>query len=321
MKCLVNFITRRNNGNISRKPKEIDADSIRIGRATDQEIFLNDLRIAYQHAEIILLDDAYFIKSHAVSGIKVANAITSSVLLLPGVVVQIGNHELKVIEHPDYDLAVDIEQVSTSDTQNETLKLESKLDLNHTKLNKRQLSWIGFAIIFILFFVFPLASSLFQPVKDIAKAVAIIPSDAAWKSGSIASVHHFFKNDCRTCHTDAFRQVKDSACSSCHKDTQQHAADELMVDKNVNHIACQGCHKEHNGADGMLMDSSNHFCRDCHSNLQASLGTKTDLLDVSDFGSDHGEFRPAILCGKSGREIISRIAMDKNPQEKSTLLF
>ena len=73
MKCLVNFITRRKNGNISTKSKEIEASSLRIGRATDQEIFLSDLRIAYNHAEIVLLDGDYFIKSHALSGIKVNN--------------------------------------------------------------------------------------------------------------------------------------------------------------------------------------------------------------------------------------------------------
>ncbi len=323
MKCLVNYITRRKNGNISTKSKEVDANSIGIGRATDQEIFLSDLRIAYKHAEIVLLEGKYYIKSLALSGIRLNNAITSSVLLTPGVVVQIGNYELKVIEKPGYDLVVELEQVTTSEVLNDQIKLESKLDLNQTKLNKRLLSWIGFATIFVLFFILPLSSSLFQPIKDISSKIPLIPTDAAWKSGSMASVHHFFKNDCRSCHQDAFVQVKDEACTSCHKDTHIHANDNLMVNQNLNNIACQDCHKEHNGTDGMIMPSSNNFCSDCHADLKETLADKTKLLDASDFGDDHPEFRASIPYSKFGKKRFSRISMDNTEKlkEKNAVVF
>ncbi len=323
MKCLVNFITRRKNGNISTKTKEIEADTIGIGRATDQEIFLSDLRIAYKHARIVLFDDEYFIKSRALSGIKVDNSITSSVKLEIGVKVLIGNYQLTVIENSQYDLAVEIEQVSTTDTQDEELKIESKLDLNHTKLNKRTLSWIGFSIVFILFFIIPLLTSLFEPAKEISKKIPVIPSDISWKSGSLASVHHFFKDDCKTCHEKAFIQVEDQSCTQCHKDTHEHAADDLMVTENVNEIQCQNCHKEHNGKEGMIMASTDNFCSDCHINLKDTLGDQTQLLDVSDFGNDHPEFRVSIPVIKFGQQTVNRISLTDTEKlkEKNALIF
>ena len=83
---------------------------------------------------------------------------------------------------------------------------------------------------------------------------------------------------------------------------------------------CSSCHVEHNSR-AKIVPTSQEMCADCHKNLDKSLpGTK--LLNVSDFGSDHPEFRPSIITLPDfTKPKFTRISLDDNPKGFSGLKF
>lgn len=325
MRCFVNYISRRKKGVFSLKTEELDCPVIRIGRATNQEIFLSDIRVAYQHAEIIKGEDGlFYIHSLALPGIKVNQLATKSAQLTPGLVIHIGGYQLTVLPPSgDFDLEIEAEQLKLEASLDKKLLEEAKIDLSKSALNKRLWSWGAFLIILLLFFLIPLSGSLIKPVKSVLSAIPGIPSDNVWSTGELDSAHHFFKDDCRKCHQTPFISVKDTACVECHSKTHKHAKDKDMLASGTNETQCQKCHKEHNGPSNNIL-KSDKFCTDCHSDISDSLGNETELHDVSDFGTEHPEFRPTIMqLDAEGVTKFKRISLDDTAalKENHTLIF
>lgn len=327
MRTQINLVSRRKKGGVSKKTQVLDQAIIKIGRGTDQAISLADLKVAYEHAYIFQGEDgAFYVEAKALSGIRFNRKPASSERLSPGDTIGIGGYELTVQAATDeFDLILDVEQVETDDRTEAWLLEDAKINLEKAGLRKRFWSWVLFAGILVLFLVVPMVASFVKPVQQALNSVPFLPSDSVWGTGELDSAHHFFKEDCKFCHKKPFIRVEDEACSGCHKHTHQHADPKFNAIETLNEARCASCHEEHNGSSGHLITRDDALCSDCHSKLQQLVGsnTKTQLIDVSDFGDDHPEFKPSIPVIEAGKDKLLRIDLSDNDnlKEHNTLLF
>ncbi|HET9679829.1 MAG TPA: FHA domain-containing protein, partial [Gammaproteobacteria bacterium] len=83
MRCLLRRLTRTKAGSAFRDTV-VEADTLTIGRATNQQIFLPDLRVALEHAVLHALPDGRFsIKSKTVAGLHVNGHLVQAQIVKP----------------------------------------------------------------------------------------------------------------------------------------------------------------------------------------------------------------------------------------------
>ncbi|MFV1995149.1 MAG: trigger factor, partial [Verrucomicrobiales bacterium] len=120
---------------------------------------------------------------------------------------------------------VEITEVESGSDQSKSGFGDTDFNLSDTWLGRRRLSWILFILILTTALIVPLVGNLVPGLQTTLRSMPL-PDDGQWEAGTLQSAHHFFGEDCSTCHTDAFRQVKDEACESCHARTPLHAEPE-----------------------------------------------------------------------------------------------
>lgn len=167
-------------------------------------------------------------------------------------------------------------------------------------------------------------------------ARAMAAPDHAWDSGPVSRVHANIAASCTACHRNPFEAVDDSTCLDCHRGIKDHARPADLVNAAgpgtpIERISaavgeqlglapgrCGSCHREHNGNED-LVRVHQAFCGDCHRTLTASLPS-TRLLNATDFGVDHPQFRPTIPH-PAGLDETRRVSLDEAPRETSGLKF
>jgi hypothetical protein len=153
-------------------------------------------------------------------------------------------------------------------------------------------SWtltLGVAAIFLL----PMGTFLAPSVRKLLRSTPLVPSDALWSAGPLHATHRFIGNDCTACHVNPFERVRNSECEKCHADVQHHVdvhtTDVALFDKQ----RCAACHFEHKEP-ASLIPRDERLCTDCHARLD-KLKSDPQVENAADFGSDHPEFRIAVL--------------------------
>jgi len=311
MLCLISLITRHGRTGALYHDRIITGERISIGRAVDQSLFLPDLRVALQHAEIADLGGGRFLlQSKSLSGVRVNERLTQSALLKVGDVLRIGHSQIRVLKREGYDLTLEVETRRTPQEIEDQSQLRAKTRLSQTRLYTRPWSWLLSLSILTLFLAIPAASvylhEVYQPWLDKLQTHWSTPeqfyelpslpklvSDRFWDSGPLASAHHFFGQDCAACHQQAFERVPDRACVACHKQTHPHVDPGFFDLATLNQTRCAACHLEHNGKKA-LINRDDSLCSDCHRDLSEQ-GISTELGNASDFGSDHPPFKPTLL--------------------------
>jgi predicted CXXCH cytochrome family protein len=154
-------------------------------------------------------------------------------------------------------------------------------------------SWtltIGVAAIFLLI---PLGTFVAPSVRDLLRTTTLAPSDVLWSSGPLHAAHRFIGNDCTACHVNPFERVRNVECEKCHSDVQHH------VDSRTTDVAlfdgqrCASCHFEHKEPATLVLRDQ-RLCTDCHARLD-QLKSGPQVQNSSNFGTDHPEFRVAVL--------------------------
>ncbi len=339
MTITIRNLKRRPGGRESVRERTYETDEINIGREADNDLQLLDLRIALKHAK--LKRNANGTASFQMLGGQTATINgrlkTRDNNLKPGAVIRIGVYEIRIEEpnSPD-DLTVTLEQTETVEAAITSADEERVFGLKRTLPGKRIMAWTFSLIVLGLFLAFPIWASK-DNHKEAAKALPM-QADLAWNSGPISLMHANLKSECATCHTKAFVPVKDQACVECHKQLGDHAKAKDMrqskpevsgFDAKLNQVSelfnrpidrCASCHVEHNSR-AKIVPSNQEMCADCHKNLDKSL-PHTKLLNVSDFGSDHPEFKPSVITLPSFTSpTFTRISLDENPKGYSGLKF
>ena len=317
-----------------------DQDSLTIGRDVKCDLQLSALDVALNHARLRVNKDGQPVldilqgQSAQIDG-RMRTGLVGS--LGQGSLINIGSYLIR-IEPPEDDtvLVVTVEQVEQETFQIEAADPATVFGLQRALPGKRIMAWTFAFIIFGLFLLLPILASK-NPESQIVKAIPV-QADLAWNTGKISLMHSNLKHECKTCHEKPFEAVKDSACIDCHTDLRDHAKGPLMdkvkpevgaFSARLNQVSeafgrdvdrCGSCHVEHNSRAHILPDSQ-ALCANCHESLKASL-PETELIDVSDFGSNHPEFRPTVIVTPSTvNPVTKRVSLALNPREFSGLKF
>jgi hypothetical protein len=324
MRWLVRTITKKKQGAIEHHDELFSGAQLTIGRAAGQGVFLSDVRAALEHARIVPLKGTkYRIESMISAGVRVNGKLQQSAIGGPDTRIQVGGHELRIINPPaGYEGAVEVTEIETADEAAAGKFKEAKMSLDQTMLAKRWPAWLLFIGVLVFSLLIPVVGNMVPGLQEKLRAVPGVPDDGQWEAGTLASAHHFFGEDCSTCHTDAFVQVTDENCSGCHARTKDHAAEEYFAIPELVQTRCALCHRDHNGLQGLIrMDQK--LCQDCHVDLQATSGNRTVLADVSDFTHQHPEFKVEISAWDlNGNYKPRREALDSDTLiEDSNLIF
>jgi predicted CXXCH cytochrome family protein len=321
MNVLISFLTRKSTGDIVHRDDEKSAEVLRLGRATDSEVFLADPRILLSHAAIHHRPAGFFIESIGSASLIVNEQVTTSARIGVGDRMRVGPYEVVVVQAPaGQDLAITVELVEPFGNALAELEKRSKLSLAEAGFSKRTWSWSLVILVLGLFLALPVAGFYVPDLRAATKKYFAIASEKAWDSGEISTPHKFFGNDCGQCHTQPFRQVKDTSCLNCHAGVPHHVDVTKFKLAKLDEASCESCHKEHNGPKPITLRAQ-AFCSSCHTNL-AEAEKSAGLLNVADFGTSHPEFRPTVMVDPVQRkwERISLNDKDKL-KEKSGLKF
>ncbi|MBL0030312.1 MAG: hypothetical protein IPO95_15115 [Rhodanobacteraceae bacterium] len=286
MRWLIRRVLKRANGDVFEDDIHF-GDTLGIGRGTDQAVYITDLRAALAHARVTAVGGGrYRVESLIAAGVRVDGVSEQNTTVKSGAAIDIGSTRIRLIDPPaDYEAAVEITAID--EAQAEAARPQPKLTLADGGLGKRRWSWALLLLSLLVGLGVPLAAHYAAPVRDVVEAVPL-GGRQLWETGSLASAHHFFGNDCQQCHVDAFVSVRDAQCVACHAGTAAHVPTEVDLSQ-VGNDRCAHCHRDHNGADG-LVRADQQLCADCHAGIATNMKGADPHADAADFGTQHDGF-------------------------------
>lgn len=353
MSIRVEFIKRRPGGRITVRPTLYEKNDVTLGRATDCDVHLADLRVGLRHARLMRLSDGKArIESNGDHRVRVDGSQTRrrDIGLDDGTVIRIGPYKI-LVSHGETqvetrgDMLVTIELVEEPTPVRDRRDEHAVFSMRGYAPDKRATAWLLLTVIAFLFLAAPIALH-FRAETDVTSGApqqgpAAVFAEAAhqnWMAGEISSAHANLARDCRACHTKAFTRVEDQTCLTCHDDLRNHAHPTAMMAAapepdgagqwltavreglSIPEGRCGSCHFEHNGPDGITPAGSG-MCIDCHDGLDQRF-TDTKLVNVSNFNRRHPEFSPSIILDpQTNPPQIARISLVDRPKENNGLLF
>lgn len=300
--------------------RQLEASSLHIGRGTDQDLVLGDLRIALAHAEINgrkgLMGPVYRIEAKSRLGVWVNGRPCTSAELNTGDVVDLGRYQLTVVPAAaGCELTLLLEERYAAHDERDNRRQALKLTLRDAGWSRRRWAWGLFLLILLPGLLLPLSLSQKQAESRAEGGINRQHQpqqqpglDIVWNSGPLSSAHQVLQNDCLACHRKPFERAKDDGCRSCHADLGEHAASlRVMQQAPFSTQQCTDCHREHNGLTG-LTPQNNATCTDCHAQPQQLPGKK--LLAVSDFTKSHPPFSLGLARASAKGFVWTELAQD-----------
>lgn len=303
---LLRIIRRQAIGDITTQESSHSAPIIRIGRGADCDIHLPDAGIQLEHATLESRGDYAFIQAVGHASISVNAKVVDGIRLQVGDRIRLGLYELKVqesIEAVDGDeaLVLTCERYEPDDAV-----LLGKAGTTTgsgvgARLGMRGLSWALGSLIFLIFFVWPIAAHYSAESRDVGALDTAMTAGhqpvgdwttwgrSAWLTGAVSRSHALFGDECTSCHQKAFVPVNATDCLTCHNDLQEHVRVEQFSFASLDATGCLQCHQEHEGNDQLVLNDS-RLCVNCHQNLAATSKGLVEVSDVVSF-SQHPEFR------------------------------
>lgn len=311
---------------------EIPGNRIRIGRATDNEVFLKDLRVNYRHARILIRDHDTVIEAEDDALIQVDDVPTERAVIGPDSEIDVGPYRLRLAgPEADADLVVTVELMAPVESETvEHLIPPERTRLEGRGLGRRPLSWVLFLFVLGLALGLPIVAHFSADPEEAERMVTADRADEGgglfsgfdriWISGELSGSHKMLNDDCGACHESAFIPVRDTACADCHQTIQHHFTPADFTYEDDSATNCTGCHTEHVGPDGVT-PAEQSLCADCHRNLEEAQ-PETTLIDAADFGDDHPEFRVSVVVDPaSGGVERAALGSQTFPEEVSNLRF
>ncbi len=326
MRCLLRTVSRKRKGVVDWKERVIDAAEITIGRAAGQDIFLDDIRTALQHAVIRQEAETgqLTVVALVAAGVRLDDKSTAAATLQPGVVFQIGAWLFGVMPPAQgYDLVLEMAPAADAQSGAVASLAPAHASRSRWRMDNRRVYWAIFGLVLAGFLLLPMLGGLASPVGQVLRNWLPFFSDKVWSTGAMARGHRPIANDCGKCHVTAFHTTPDSACMECHKDTQHHAERLAVMPAGYDAGRCQSCHKEHNGDLPGLVQKDVRLCTDCHADIKDQ-ADDSRLQDVGgDFAKGHPEFQASFITHENGKDTITRQSMQdpKALHEHSNLYF
>ncbi len=315
------------------RDRNLDGDTVTIGRAPDNALALADLAVDPYHARLTrTVDDRLRIEAAGTLGFTIDGRTSRDATVNPGVGAELGfgSHRIAISRDDD---GVALLTIRKHDAALDDIDPKRSFTLAPVMPNRRILSWLLFLSIITAFLAVPIYTHLSRTPGPKSS----VRGDGAWDPGPLSAAHHSLANNCESCHVKAFESVRDTACRSCHKSVHDHAAPKRLVNARAEPSpfdklqwqvaaafgktgpeACVTCHTEHQGA-GRMEPARQQFCADCHGSLKSRL-PDTKLGDAADFGTLHPQFAPAVMTSALAKEPV-RVTLDGKAREDNGLTF
>jgi predicted CXXCH cytochrome family protein len=310
VRILVRFLSHKTKGSDTRQDVPLTGPRLRIGRGTDQDIHLPNLRIALAHAELDEGQDGKIrLHTSLASGFQHNGTTVQAAILVPGDQVDMGGFKLRIGQASGCDLAIEISEDPAARGRDTEIALlqRAKLTLAAAGLTKRRWALGAAGAILTAFLVIPLLAALVPSAGHWLRLLPLVPSDHAWSSGKVSDAHAHFGTDCHACHTIPFVPTRNSACLECHQDTAHHVEADVLKTGLFENARCGSCHYEHAGRQAISRRDEG-LCANCHEDLKSVLAT-TKIADVANFGSEHPEFRPLLRDTIDGKPMAKRVVL------------
>lgn len=266
-----------------------------IGRGPNQHLQLSAPGVDDEHAVITASSlGGLRISCRSNRGLGVNGKRETRAHIKPGDLIQIG--AAKLLVHPSRSKRAVILEVSEPPEEDSEDKQE-RSDPGAQGPRMSPWSWglsLSFAALFLLL---PLMGLVNPGIQDPLRATPLLPSDALWSPGPLHTAHQSIGNRCDACHVKPFEPVRDKECFACHATVQHHVDIRSTTDVSLfNGTECTSCHVEHKQP-ATLVERDPRVCTDCHKDL-SSKKPDTRLRNVTDFGSDHPEFKLTVLTSE-----------------------
>jgi hypothetical protein len=323
MKWFIRRVIKKGKGSLQFEEEIHFGETLTIGRAANQAIFINDLRAALEHARVVALGNGrYRVESLVAAGIRIDGRFEHAATATAGSTIEVGNVRITLTDPPaDFEAAVEVGLIDKAEVAAREQSEALPQSLAEAGLGKRRLAWTLLLVTLALGLLLPVAAHFVPTFRAVTKDVPGLGLNI-WDSGPLAAAHHTMTNDCQSCHGEPFSVVADEKCMVCHAGTAAHADPVKYPLPDIAESRCAHCHRDHNG-DAGLVRADQELCSDCHRNLTERVNGDTQLVDVSDFGSDHPQFKILLPAWDAqGQYQPERVSMEQMPlTERSGLKF
>lgn len=280
--------------------RRLELERLRLGRGAEQDLVLNDLRVALAHAEIVqrkgLMGPVCRIELLGRLPLSINDSPSTGGDLAVGDEVDLGRYRLTVLKPPaGLDLALELEERYAVHDERRSRREALKQTPAEAGWSRRRLAWGLFLLVLLSALLLPLAMTMRSdgqdplPVDRDRPRKAQPSADILWNSGPLSSAHHALQNDCQACHRKPFEPASDDSCRGCHAPLREHAGShQALALPPFSTQRCTDCHREHNGMDG-LVPAGNPACTVCHD--RPVQGQGMELQAATDFSRSHPPFR------------------------------
>ncbi|MDP9056878.1 MAG: cytochrome c3 family protein [Pseudomonadota bacterium] len=325
------------------RDRMVERDTLRVGRAGDNDIHLPDLAVEPYHAVIEATGSGtdgtrLTVQSAGTRSFLVDGRAVKEARIDAGTGAELGFGVTTITVSRDGDGMVLLEiQSHTKQEKPDPATDKAGFSLARAMPGKRAIGWGLLTLILLLFLVLPIASHLSHAAGQNGHVPGNVIGDKAWNPGELSLAHHALSTHCEACHVKPFQAVRNETCMSCHKDVHDHAPAAMLAMargpagfgaaalQGVAHAfgregpgACVDCHVEHQGMRTME-PTRQQFCADCHGSLK-DLVHGTKLGNAGDFGTAHPEFRAWIVTNAETRA-RAPVSLDDHPREDDGLTF
>jgi predicted CXXCH cytochrome family protein len=293
--CLIRGVSGNTPAALQQIPGTVfQTEALTIGSAPDQQLQVPHEDVDPRHATLhVLPNGRVLLTALGPKGVLVNGRRHTRVHLDPDDTLQLGETTVKVQRgRGEYACIVRVEDpFSTDDSQPASAASTRNQSSRYTISFWSWTLTLGVAAIFLLV---PLGTFLGPSMRKILRSTPLVPSDALWTSGPLDAAHRFIGNDCTGCHVNPFQPVRNLECEACHAEVQHHvdvrSADLALFDRE----RCAQCHFEHKEPATLVLRDQ-RLCTDCHARM-SKLKSNALVENSSDFGSNHPEFRLAVLA-------------------------
>lgn len=338
MTFLIRTIDITSSGREIIRDREVDKDTVTIGRAAENDIHLPDLAVEQQHARIVPANGEQLTAAAVGTlGFSADGRTTTSATFSPreGTELGFGTYRLSVTQEGEDPVVITVQQV---DDKPEGIEAVQGFALASALPSKRAMAWTGLIAILLAFLAIPIyTNQTRERVDPDYEEPGQTLMDASWSTGKLSLAHHGLEDNCEACHVDAFVSVRDETCLTCHEEIGDHAKIDRQLtgrgpmsggDQFLWAVAesfgkegpgnCATCHTEHEGA-GRMEPAAQKFCAECHDGMDTRL-TDTDLENAADFGTSHPQFK-AVFFPELGSDRTVRLSLDQPISEQHGLKF
>lgn len=286
-------------------PRSLEGSSFSIGRGSEQDIAIADIRVPLKRARLVMRHGEPWIESLTPDPLWIDGHALLEAPLSPGRKIEVGRITLEVRELLPEGLILAASESYGADEDLRKSAEKYALGLRDLRLPVRGLSWLLGLTVLIAALAWPLwhvtgtdgrmgsvptsgsgPTGILPPQQPTQRLAP--PKDALagfLSSGELSSAHRHFANQCEQCHVQLFQRVDDAACLQCHAAVDQHGNTGKMPASSRVAPACVDCHLEHQ-QDRRITLADARTCLHCHQQ-----GQGTEQLAVTHLRHAHPEFQ------------------------------